>query len=117
MQHKQWRLQDLGTFLKDITPDPVWNYYVDVNNGTGHEFGAFAFCDAMEVIEQPNERSDTCPPEKGGAIITISAFVPWIIGGVSFSMVFCCSDAKETHREIISFGLMRKHRRARGYIA
>ncbi|MCJ1377080.1 hypothetical protein MMC17_000170 [Xylographa soralifera] len=46
----------------------------------------------MEMIEQPGpHRNQTCPPEKGFALISISAFLPWYLGAGNYSVRF---DAK-----------------------
>jgi hypothetical protein len=73
-----------GTFLKDITPDPTWSWAIILVNGnhTSGESGILPFCDAMETIEQPNRRNNTCPPEKGFGLISIRTFVPWLFPDV-----------------------------------
>ena len=79
----------LGTFLEDITADPTGAYVVDVNNGTGLTSGELAFCDVMEMIEQPSpHRNQSCPPEKGFALISTRAFLPWYLGAVRPGTVF-----------------------------
>lgn len=68
-------------FLSDISDDPVWHWYVrETNSDDPGANGTIAFCDAMETIEQPGRRG--CPPKEGFAIISIEAFVPWLVGTV-----------------------------------
>ncbi|KAH8679742.1 hypothetical protein BGZ60DRAFT_400595 [Tricladium varicosporioides] len=64
-----------GTFQKSITPNATWGYSIDINNGERSTSGLIDLCDVMNMIEQPNKKPHTCPPEKGGAIVTIGAYM------------------------------------------
>jgi hypothetical protein len=77
-------LNAIGTFLSDISDDPTWDYYVrEIYSDSPGVNGTFAFCDAMEHIEQPDaNRERECPPEKGFAIISIHSWIPWFVGEV-----------------------------------
>ena len=56
-------------------------------NSTEHESGTQDFCDTMDSIDQPDpDREQECPPEKGLALIMMSAWVmPMFIVPVSSS--------------------------------
>lgn len=111
----------LGTFLKTITPDPTWAYVLnvtDINNVTGRIAETFRFCDGLQVIEQPNGRKNTCPPEKGGGMISVLAYV---LSGefepVSSSLLLGGreSQADEGNRETILCESTQRRRRMKGY--
>ena len=88
----------LGTFLKDITPDPTWAYdliVTDLKNCTGAISEIFRFCDGMQWIEQPNGHKNTCPPEKGFGLISIEAYV---LRGEFEPVILCSYEAVSTEQ-------------------
>ncbi|KAH8688823.1 hypothetical protein BGW36DRAFT_392228 [Talaromyces proteolyticus] len=82
-----------GTFLSDISDDPLWNYYArDLrDNSTNNPglSGTLPFCDIMESIEQPDpNREKECPPEKGFGLISLHYYVPWFVGEANLTVKF-----------------------------
>lgn len=86
-------LTTIGTFLTDISDDPIWKWYArDLrDNSTNNPglSGTLPFCDIMETIEQPDpSREKECPPEKGFALISLHYYVPWFVGEVRLLLLF-----------------------------
>lgn len=98
-----------GTFLQPITPNATWTFlakYDPSSSNPDHESGSVDFCTSMDSIEQlpplyshfpdSHPRTQSCPPEKGYALIMMSAWVmPMFIVPVSscclslFCSAFC----------------------------
>ncbi|KAI9794423.1 MAG: Phosphatidylglycerol/phosphatidylinositol transfer protein [Peltula sp. TS41687] len=65
-----------GTFLQDITDGATWTMLSRYGNSSEHESGTLDFCESIDSIDQPDrDRERECPPEKGDALITMSAWV------------------------------------------
>lgn len=94
----------LGNFLKNITEKATWTFLARYGNSTEHETGTMDFCESLDSIDQPGRHGQPdCPPEKGFALIKMSAWVmPMFIVPVSIRFrwiyisgkLFCPTDGK-----------------------
>ncbi|MCJ1364601.1 Phosphatidylglycerol/phosphatidylinositol transfer protein [Acarospora aff. strigata] len=65
-----------GTFLQNITNNATWHSFGRYGNATVNETWTQDFCKVVDSIDQPDpRRKRECPPEKGFALISMSAWV------------------------------------------
>lgn len=98
-----------GTFTKNITNNATWTYLARYGNSNEHETGTVDFCQSMDSVEQPGRHSkQQCPPEKGPALIMMSAWVmPMFIVPVTLLKRTGLGDMMaDRNREITSSSLM-----------
>ena len=84
-----------GTFLQPIPPNATWTFLARYGSSSEHESGSVDFCTSMDSSDQPppyphsHRRPHSCPPEKGFALIMMSAWVmPMFIVPVSCNPLF-----------------------------
>lgn len=83
--YAQGSRNSLGNFLQNITKKATWTFLARYGNSTEHETGTMDFCESLDSIDQPGRHGQPdCPPEKGFALIKMSAWVmPMFIVPVS----------------------------------
>ncbi|KAI9753212.1 MAG: hypothetical protein M4579_005278 [Chaenotheca gracillima] len=65
-----------GTFLKNITDNATLTFTARYGNSTEQETGTIDFCGSLDSLDQPDpDRKQECPPEKGFAFMSTSAWV------------------------------------------
>lgn len=79
-----------GSFSKNITNNATLSFSTHYGNNTEQEGDTVEFCGSMDSIDQPDpNRKQDCPPEKGFALIMMSA---WVMPMFFVPVSLACTD-------------------------